>query len=390
MRVKSKLNKWQDAGLIDDALKDNILAYERAKMSKHFALGMQLCGGFAVLLGFALIIAANWHELGRYAKIFGHFALNIGLSVWLFKTGFDGKKPALQEMLTLAVFGLNLTFIALIGQVFQLDGSTAMALAIWMIISAPLIMVYARSGFVAWIWTVALYLTAFMLFGEYSPRLEDEYEIFILAYFISLFLPLALYADHCMSITQKFRPSFAECFRKTSLLFLVIGASLSSVLFYIGNDGIIDKAGSYGIHLSVVMSITLLAVVYILACMRYFRSRYDAGYDWHLILLSTIFTAAPMVITFESSILAATHFILFWSMVGFIAQKHGIEGVVNLSIALVAIRLYVIFIELFGDALMDTGLGLILAGAVMIGFVKMAKKVKQRISGTNKKEVMHG
>lgn len=379
MRVKAKLKKWQEKGLLDEGTSKQILDYERARMASHFSLGMQLCGGFAVLLGVALIVAANWHELGRQAKIIAHFILNISVSIWLFKVGYDRTKPVLQEILTLGLFGLNLTFIALIGQVFQLDGTIAMALFVWMIISVPLVMVYARSGFTAWIWLIALYLTAFLLLKEYGVLLEDEYERFLLAYFVSLFLPLALYADHCMPLTQKFRPKFAAAFRKTSILAFVVGASLSSMLFYDGASEIAREAPSYLVHLVCVSAITGLALVYIALCHRYFSKYDDYDYDWGVLLLSAAFMGLPLLSTLESSVLAALHFVCFWGAIGAMAQKHGAEGIVNLSIALIAIRLYIIFIELFGDALMDTGIGLIIAGAVMIMFVKLAQKFKRYI-----------
>lgn len=377
MRLKSKLSKWVQRGLITDAQQDDILSFERGRMARHFAMGMQLCGGFAILLGIALVVAANWHELGRYAKLIAHLVLNAGLSFWLFKTGYNQAKPVLQELLCLALFGLNLTFIGLIGQVFQLDGKITEALVVWMIISAPMMMVYARAGFAAWLWTIALYVTAFMAFDHYSQGL-DEYGRFMLGYFLALFLPIALYADHCVTATRVFRPAFAGAFRKTSLLVLVVLASVSSLIFYSDAfDEVLDEAGSAVLHYGFMLIITALSLAYVVFIKRYFAKVYDTGYDGGLLLLSAVFMALPWLMGVESSVMAALHFMLFWILIGVLAQRHAAEGLVTLAIALVTIRLYIIFLELFGDALMDTGLGLIIAGAVMIAFVKLGQNFRK-------------
>jgi len=383
MRLKSKLAVWQKQKFITDQQCEDILSYERQKMSRHFSLGMQLCGGFAILLGFALIVAANWHELGRYAKLSAHFILSAGLSYWLFKTGYDQKKPILQEMLCLGVFGLNLTFIALIGQVFQLDGSTATALVVWMVISTPTMMVYARASYTAWLWTVALYVTAIMAFSVFVEDSSfashlDDYAIFMMALFLGIFVPLALYADHCVAATRIFRPAFASAFRKSSLLVMVIGASFASVWFYDGAEDVIDDAGSVFLHYGFISIIAFLALGYIAFIMRHFKNVVDMSFDGKVLALCVLFILLPFFIPLESELLAAIAFIAFWIGMGIMGQKFGEEGLVNLSITFVTLRLYMMFLELFGS-LMQSGFGLIIAGVILIGMVKGAHKFKQRL-----------
>jgi hypothetical protein len=69
----------------------------------------------------------------------------------------------------------------------------------------------------------------------------------------------------------------------------------------------------------------------------------------------------------------------FWGILAILWQRHGEEHLVSLAITLITIRLYIIFLELFGDALMSTGLGLILCGALLIGMVKIGKKLRDKI-----------
>lgn len=377
MRLKSKLQKWQEQGFINEAQRADILSFEQAKTSRHFAFGMQLCGGFAVILGFALIIAANWHELGRYAKLGGHFALSGLVSLWLFKTGYDRAKPVLQEILTIVLFGLNLTFIALIGQVFQLDGELHQALLIWMILSAPTIILYARAGFTAWLWIIAFYVSANIIFVGFSEGL-GVYNRFMLGYFLSLFIPLGFYADHHLRFTKTHRPAFADCFRISSLFVMVITASISSVMYYGGAEEFFEEAPSGFLHFGYVILIPVLALLYIAALRKIFVHNGE-DYDWGVLAICAAFMGLAFILPIDSSVFAALHFIGLWVVMGLWAQRHHVMGVINLAIALVAIRLYIIFLELFGDALMDTGLGLIIAGGVMIGFVSAAKKFRGAI-----------
>jgi uncharacterized membrane protein len=380
MRLGSKLKKWQEKGFIDETQRGDILSYERAKMSRHFSFGMQLCGGFAVLLGFSLIIAANWHEFGRYAKLGGHFILNAGLSFWLFKVGYNRVKPVLQEMLTLALFGLNLTFIALIGQVFQLDGELHEALLLWMILSAPVMICYARASFTAWLWIISFYVSLNIIFYGFADN-WDEYSAFMGAYALALFVPLGLYADHHLEFTRKHRPAFASCFRASSLFVMAVAASLASVMFYDASEDILDATDSVVFHYGYVITITGIAVASICSLRKVFAHN-EEDFDWGMLLICTLFIAVPLILPFDSSVLSAAHFILLWILLGAWGQRHHMTGLVNLAIAFVAIRMYIVFLELFGNALMDTGLGLIVAGGVMIGFVSVAKKLRRYILGS--------
>lgn len=334
MRLKSKLRIWREKGVISPAQSDEILAFERAKTSRHFAVGMQLCGGLAILLGFALIIAANWHELGRYAKIGGHFILNAGLSLWLFKIGYERTKPVLQELLTLALFGLNLTFIVLIGQVFQLDGKLYEALLLWMILSAPTIIIYARTGFSAWLWMVAFYVSAVLIYAGVTEG-WDDYSRFMLGFFLCLFLPLGFYADHNLRWTQHQRPAFAECFRSTSLYAALMAASAVSTLFYGDAQDIVQKASSVFAHYAYIICVTVLAFGYILALRRYFAQE-DDDFDWGILGICVLFTAIPFLIPVKAAVFSAAHFVLLWLCIGAWAQRYHVLHVINAAIALVA------------------------------------------------------
>ncbi len=60
--------------------------------------------------------------------------------------------------------------------------------------------------------------------------------------------------------------------------------------------------------------------------------------------------------------------------------------VVSLAITVIAIRIYVVYVELFGS-LMQTGVGLIIGGVVMLGMIYVARKLNERLTGKGAKNV---
>lgn len=382
MRLKSRLRMWEQNGLIRADQIEAIRQFEQGRTSRQFSLGFQLTGIFSILLGFSMIVAANWNELGPYAKLIGHFILNAGLSLWLFrlgeKRGTAADKPALREGLCLAVFGLNLTFIALIGQVFQLDGSTTGALILWMILTAPMMMIYARARFTAWIWLIALITTIYCAFDKFTHGL-DHFSQGILAYFLALFVPLALFADHCMKITKVHRPEFADVFRYGALVMMVGGASLAGFLFYGGTERLFERAADPVQYYLFTGVVTVLAFAYIAFMKRHFKDHEDPT-DWSVLAVCTGAIAIPIFLPVDADFLGGALFIGLWMTLGGVWQKAGEDRLVSLAIALVTVRLYIAFLEAF-HSLMGSGFGLVIAGALLIGMVKLARNLNARLRG---------
>ncbi len=383
MRLKSRLSLWEKNGLISADNASAIQSFEKNRTSKQFAIGFQMVGVFSILLGFAMVIGANWQEIGPYAKLAAHFALNAGLGIWLLKLhktiGQPNDRPILREGVCLALFGLTLTFIALIGQVFQLDGSTAAALILWMILSVPMMMMFPRSRFSASLWFVALIVTVIMGFFEFSKPLGD-FEKGVFGYFLALFVPLSVFGDHCMTITRKYRPEFSDVFRRGSLVLLICAATLSGFWFYgAGND--FYRSASHGSqHYLFIGLITACAFVYIGFLKTCFKDHEEPS-DWTVLNLCVAAMALPLFIVVDLDFLGALLFMGFWMGLGYIWQKAGEDKLVSLAITLVTLRLYIVFLEVFGG-LMTNGIGLILAGCVLIGMVKGAKRFSNFLKET--------
>jgi hypothetical protein len=60
----------------------------------------------------------------------------------------------------------------------------------------------------------------------------------------------------------------------------------------------------------------------------------------------------------------------------------GWPRLISLSITLIAIRIFAVYVEVFGT-LFDTGVGLIIGGAVMLGLIALARKLNRRLTKGN-------
>lgn len=393
MRLKARLKHWQKENLIDETQVKNILDFEKKRVGKASGLGVQLLGILSILLGISSVIAANWQEIGPYTKLVAHFILNAGLSVWLFKLNNkedddaeDGKRTFLKEGLTLGIFGLNLTFIALIGQIFHLKGTTTHALILWTILSAPLIICYAKSRFTAWVWFLSVIGTAWSAYNLFILKSDlSDFTQASLGLFFMLFVPLAFYADHALGLTQKTRREFAHVFRHGSLKILVVMASLAGFGFYGMASRVYADAGNIVNYYGIIGLIAAATYGYIFSLRNLLQS-HDEPLDWYILLICVTAIFIPCILPVNADFFGAVLFCGLWLALGAVWQQAGEMRLVNLAITIVALRLYIVFLELFGD-LMSSGIGLIIAGIVLIAMIKYTRKLQQKVAEFSQKRI---
>ena len=125
-----RVRRWEKAGIISGDQGSAILAFERDKQGKRFIRNLVGLALLAIALGVLSIVAANWAEIPGGVKIGAHFMLNIAAAAIMYGAARQNN-PVWREGATFLFFALNLTMIALIGQVFQLDGNSAKPLHKW-------------------------------------------------------------------------------------------------------------------------------------------------------------------------------------------------------------------------------------------------------------------
>ena len=152
-----KLNKLVAAGIITQTQKQQILEYDdNADSLALVSRALMLLGIFTVGLGIISLIASNWQDIGRTAKLATMLALLAGTGGLAWHWQSQGKRAAAEKML-LGEFFLVGAGIGLIIQVFQLSGGKIYdPLAVWCLVAAPLLFVTGQK-LVSYFW-VPLFL----------------------------------------------------------------------------------------------------------------------------------------------------------------------------------------------------------------------------------------
>lgn len=381
--MKHKVRAWRDAGLINPAQADAIFAHERESKRGTFGRNLAATGVFAILLGVLSIIAANWYMIPAEVKIGGHLALNavVGIITWI--CAARGRTLA-RELFTLVFFGLSLTVMALTGQVFQLDGSLSLLLITWMVMTLPFIAIFGRTRVTAVLWMIAFLAVITVVMSEYLEPLPQFWQICFL-YGVGTLLPLGLLADGSLRLFQRLKPLYAETFTRTGIALLGFNASMASFYWVTPRthtlvraiEGVgMDYTHGYlilaGIFMAAVVAIAFHAIL-----RGFYRDNPDQRVGVLFVIVSVLMIAMPVLIPGgEMQIAAAILFIIYWIFIGWIGQMLAWSRLISWAIALVALRILGIYIEIFGDML-STGVGLIVGGAVVLVLIWAARKMNR-------------
>lgn len=383
-----KLQNWVEAGLITETQAVTIQMFEDSRKKGRFGRGLVAVSIFAILIGVLSIIAANWHDISGSTKIAVHVLLNIAVAIGAFRA-MQRQKDLWREGFALAFFGLTLTLIVLVGQVFQLKGEPHEALMLWMLASLPFMLIFSNGWITALPWVLAFLTTVGFVAGEYLPGLPEVWEYSFTLGLASL-LPLALMGDGSLTIMQRLKPAWADIFLKTGYVLLAVVTSLST-FFWVGHNDYTyqqwrasdDQAQLYAL---IPFALGLLGMGFHAATHGLYRkdAAMKTGALFALVSLSVFFLPV-VVMGFAHDVVQALVFIGYWIFIGWVVQGLGWLRLVSLAIFIIAIRIFAIYIEVFGS-LMDTGVGLIVGGIVMLGLLWGARKLNTRL--TKKVEVL--
>lgn len=138
-QLQPELEAWARDGLIDPASVPTILArYPQADPgSKMMAIFVAL--GVASILGsVALVISANWQEIGPLAKLVGFLALLGGVGLAAIRLKANEAHPGWWDSACTAWAVLPLLGLALVSQIFHTDGRVSTLLIAWLVLISPL------------------------------------------------------------------------------------------------------------------------------------------------------------------------------------------------------------------------------------------------------------
>lgn len=380
MAIKhKKLKEWVAAGLMTDAQAQSIHAYEEDKKGGRFGRGLVGLSIFAILVGVLSIIAANWNEILGSVKISAHALLNAGIGFFAIRCLQKGR-ALWSEGAAVAFLGLSFTLIILIGQVFQLTGTVADALMFWLVITLPFFLLITRSYMTAVPWMLAFLATVCVVLADKIEMLPESYQSPFVAG-LGAFLPLALMADGGVEFFKRHRPALTEVSLKAGLVLSAFLASTSMAMWPANQFSYLrEKLLSVPWGLSI-LAIGVAAISVHAALHQFYRANPEMRHAARFAFLGLFGFIAPLMVPLGYGHIApALVFIAYWVALGWLAQSMQYMRIVSVAITVIAFRIFMIYVEVFGS-LMDTGLGLICGGGVMLALIYAARRVNKRLRG---------
>lgn len=375
--IKRKFKRWEDAGLITQAQSVAILAFEKERKSGKLIKDLTNVGIFAVLLGVASLVASNWTDIPPNLKLAGHFILNILVAGFMLR--IDGvKHPVIKDACLLLLFGLFLTFIALIGQVYQLHGEMHVTLLLWLAICTPFLWYFGRTYTVAVPWLLALLAAVFMALDHYvgygnrflGMDWQDQQNLFdTIMCLLCFYLPMILILVSRLPILNRQRPGFVQTFYRLGLVLTVLFANIALLTLY--DDFLRDNY--YQTKQIVFMALGLLIIFGVFRPQS--KTDEEATALWYFLLVSGVIMMLPFVVTgFESGVLSAALFIVYWIFMAWIGALLHSSTLTDWAIRLVILRLFIVYLEVFGSMVM-TGFGLIISGILLLVALRYLNRI---------------
>jgi len=372
-----KIARWHEAGVIDAATRDRLLAFE-ADHARPLALwAVWGIGALTIGLGFVSVVAANWEDIPGLVRLAVHLALIAGLLGLLFwrEDRLAAQSPWAVEALVFITAALGLTFFGHLGQVYQTSSPLWQPLALWLALFAPLLLLTGRSWPTALavlggaVWTAWEYAGAMTGYGG----LSDPGSLWLMWLGAVVGLPTGLAPVAGAFRARSLRPDFWRRLEQLALAYAVGLASLACAVASageLGGSGPLE-GGAAGFACGLVAALAGLA---------HFAARPGiSGRMAAAIIAGAGVTIALAVLTDDLTVPAALLFLALWAGIAAAALAAQWRGVFQMAVGVIALRLVILSFELAAD-LLTSGFGLILAGVMILGVAWAAVRVSKRFA----------
>lgn len=359
MAIDRKLRTWTGAGVIDDATAARIRAFETERESGErpvlvwAAVGLGL---LALVLGILLLVAANWDRIPHMLKLGVHLALTAAAAVLVWRATLR-RRPWMREGALFVLAGLVLGGISLQAQIYQLAGPIWQPLLMWLVLMTPAMLLAGQTRLTGHGWAVMLLATMTALAYDHV----DADGSWLLVHGLWMGSPLILLL---LSALPRFGGrEFGRALRDAGIATLLIGASVAHFAWAVDMDG--AQARDWAVRMIVP---ALLAVMFGWAGRRH--GRVPAPLLFPLAVGPAVAVAAALCIPHQdfwpSRFAGFLIFAAMWGWVAHGAARAGWMALFAIAIAAIAIRLFIVYLELFGS-LASTGGGLVIGGLLIVG-----------------------
>ena len=361
MSLDRKLSSWVEAGVIDEATRERIAAHELAQRKPYALYAMLVVGGGTVALGVVSVIASNWDSISGGVKLTGDVVLALTLAAATAWSVLRGRALA-TEVLVCVFYGFTLASLALVGQVYQLGTPTYQGLLVWSASTLPLLLL-GRSRYLAVLAVTGLWSTHALSFEALFDALESQHTLraedaITALLFASPFMYIALSR---LAWLRRERPEYASTLEALSWLALLLAGFGLQFVWYDSLDS--DDTLRTGLALT-----AIIALGFGFALPRLYPDAPRAGLItlWAIIGFGWLSFAIGCGIPHGSSDVVGALMQLAWlAAFARASLQFGLVRGFNSLTALIALRIVVVYFEVFGS-LLDTGLGLITGGALTL------------------------
>lgn len=361
MSLDDRLLRWVGAGIISTEQARRIRELEQADAlqaghahAEHrptLLYAIAGLGALAIAVGLLSIVAANWDEIPARVKIGIDLALVAALGLGVWHWGRRGPGWA-RETAIVALYGLVLASIALIGQVYQLGGRAHEALLAWTVLTA-LLMTRARSGFAATVWIFGLQTT----WAVWAVWLAEEWHSEELALGTIYWAPLVCLAVGRLAPLRRVRPALAAALTSIGWFEVVLCATLGTFAFY---ENTAREHWDEAYPAAMISAVVTIAIAIALL---------SSPAERLLLVACVVLSHVPLFTSpGELEVVAAATFVALWLVVAWAAHHAGEVGLLNMATAMIGLRILAIYFEVFGT-LLDTGLGLVSGGLLTLALV---------------------
>lgn len=377
MNLTKKLAGWQQQNLITASQAEAILAYEQKCRKPMFMYSFLALAVFCIGLGIISLISANWQLIPGGVKLFFDFVFLIVLAVAAYRFARNEKTLWFETAIVLYAV-MILASIGLIAQIYQIQPDGYKAYFVWSLLTAPLLF-YTQKLVLPIVWFPVFTASTIDLLTHISwiDRILGIVErSFPFAISITGILVLS-FVYRLLAIHFRTRLAAVVKALKFWLVFDIVVLVLMMDFgagnpFVSGMFGRMHSAGSY------VSSIVISLLVVTVAGFGYFSHKYNYSRLLTCILaillgFSFIYTSLPH----NTDVLDIWGFLLSMSALSCLCAYALIKGrhkLLNLATGLMALRFFIVYIQVFGS-LLTTGIGLIVSGFVFLGIICLWKRL---------------
>ncbi len=356
MNLNKKFSEWVSADLITTKQKEQLQAYESSRQKNAALKAMLFLASICLGSGIVSVIAYNWQQISDSVKLISYFALLFVI------VGFN--ICALQkqkELLFNTILFINalwcLAGIGLIAQIYHLSSPNLEALLFWCLITLPLLPL-ASYKWLPFIWFPTFVLSLYNVLMS-KPDFANFIEQMSVSYPGVLRTSEILLLAAILILTENRLKPINAAIRWWTYAFVALYVALTDI----GGDYIYTSSAANNIYTFVFWII--IAFITFIVC--FFNNQKRHKY-WAIIL--SLFTG----FMFIGSILPENQTLReIWSAVFSLsilcvlanyALKNNQNRLYKFLIAIIALRFFMIYAQVFGSML-TTGTGLIITSILL-------------------------